>query len=133
FFELYAVFTTPPVMRVQHGRNDVGYVQAMFVSMHDRNRGPLCFRLAGRAWEVGQADWSKGVLHVRPAEHGRVPSWLGLPGVLSARLCQAMMDVLLNEGEEARWLTRAAAQELASMRESYGDLLGGAAAPLENH
>lgn len=133
FFELYAVFTTPPVMRVQHGKEDVGYIQAMFVSMHDRNRGPLCFRLAGRAWEVGQVDWSKGVLHVRPAEHGRVPSWLGLPGVLSARLCQAMMDVLLQEGEEAGWLTRAAAQALASMRESYRGLVEAAEAPLEEH
>jgi hypothetical protein len=29
FFELYAVFTAPPVMRVQHGKQDVGYIQAM--------------------------------------------------------------------------------------------------------
>ena len=61
FFELYAVFTAPPVMRVQHGRAEVGYVHALFVSMHDENRGPLCFRLAGRAWQVGLIDWSKGV------------------------------------------------------------------------
>jgi ATP-dependent Lhr-like helicase len=134
FLELYAVFTAPPVMRVQHGKDDVGYIQALFVSMHDRNKGPLCFRLSGRAWEVGQIDWSKGVLHVRPAENGRVPSWLGLPGVLSTPLCQAMMDVLLREREEeARWLTHTAALELASMRESYGGLLEAGTAPLEDH
>ena len=52
FFELYAVFTAPPMLRVQHGKEDVGYIQALFVSMHDRNAGPLCFRLAGRAWEM---------------------------------------------------------------------------------
>jgi ATP-dependent Lhr-like helicase len=130
---LYAVFTAPPVMRVQHGREDVGYIQALFVSMHDRNKGPLCFRLSGRAWEVGHIEWSKGVLHVRPAEHGRVPSWLGLPGVLSTKLCQAMMDVLMHENvqQEAGWLTRSAAVELASMRESYGGLLEAGTAPLE--
>jgi ATP-dependent Lhr-like helicase len=133
FFELYAVFTAPPVMRVQHGKDDVGYIQALFVSMHDRNKGPLSFRLSGRAWEVGQIDWSKSVLHVRPAEHGRVPSWLGLPGVLSTQLCQAMMDVLLHEREEAAWVTRTAALELASMRESYGGLLEAGTAPLEDH
>jgi len=135
FFELYAVFTAPPVMRVQHGKEDVGYIQALFVSMHDRNKGPLCFRLSGRAWEVGQIDWSRSVLHVRPAEHGRVPSWLGLPGVLSTRLCQAMMDVLMHEHEqqEAGWLTRTAAVELASMRESYAGLLEEGTAPLEDH
>jgi ATP-dependent Lhr-like helicase len=133
FFELYAVFTAPPVMRVQHGKEDVGYIQAIFVSMHDRNRGPLCFRLSGRAWEVGQIDWARGVLHVRPSEHGRVPSWLGTPGVLSAKLCQAMMDVLLHaeEQQEASWLTRPAAVELASMREGYAGLLEEGAAPLE--
>ena len=133
FFELYAVFTAPPVMRVQHGKEDVGYIQALFVWMHDRNKGPLCFRLSGRAWEVGHIDWSKSVLHVRPAEHGRVPTWLGLPGVLSTKLCQAMMDVLLHERQEAGWLTRTAAVELASMRESYAGLLEEGTAPLESH
>jgi ATP-dependent helicase Lhr and Lhr-like helicase len=58
------------------------YIQAFFVAIHDRNKGPLCFRLSGRAWEVRQIDWSKSVLHVRPAERERVPSWLGPPSVL---------------------------------------------------
>jgi ATP-dependent Lhr-like helicase len=133
FFELYAVFTAPPVMRVQHGKEDVGYIQACFVSMHDANKGPLSFRLSGRAWEVGQIDWSKSILYVRPAEHGRVPSWLGLPGVLSTELCQAMMDVLLHERQEAAWLSPTAAAELASMRDSYEGLLEEGTAPLEGH
>ena len=131
FFELYAVFTSPPVMRVQHGKEDVGYIQALFVSMHDRNKGPLCFRLSGRAWEVGQIDWSKGVLHVGPAEHGRVPSWLGLPG-----RCQRAVP-----GHDGRtppgragggWLTRTAALELASMREATAGCLNEGTAPLED-
>jgi ATP-dependent Lhr-like helicase len=131
FFELYAVFTAPPVMRVQHGKDDVGYIQALFVAMHDRNQGPLCFRLSGRAWEAGQIDWSKGVLHVRPADHGRVPSWIGLPSMLSMRLCQAMMDVLLSEGQESVWLTREAALELQALRDSYAGVLELETAPLE--
>jgi ATP-dependent Lhr-like helicase len=133
FFELYAVFTAPPVMRVQHGKAEVGYVHAYFVTMHDQTRGPLCFRLAGRAWEVGLIDWNKGVLHVRPAERGRVPSWLGAPGVLAPQLCQGMMDVLLREGEESAWLTPTAAAELASLRESYAGLLEPGTAPIEEH
>jgi ATP-dependent Lhr-like helicase len=133
FFELYAVFTAPPVMRVQHGKEDVGYIQALFVWMHDKTKGPLCFRLSGRAWEVGAVDWSKNILHVSPAEHGRVPSWLGLPGVLSGPVCQAMMDVLLCEGDEASWLAPSAATELAGMRDSYDGLLGAGTAPLEDH
>ncbi|MFO0554340.1 MAG: DEAD/DEAH box helicase [Polyangiaceae bacterium] len=133
FFELYAVFTAPPVMRVQHGKEDVGYIQALFVSMHDASKGPLCFRLSGRAWEVGLIDYGKGVLHVRPADHGRVPSWLGLPGVLSYALCQGMLDVLLHAKQEGAWLSKSAATELAGMRESYEGLVEEGAAPLEEH
>jgi ATP-dependent Lhr-like helicase len=133
FFELYAIFTSPPVMRVQHGKEEVGYIQALFVSMHDRNKGPLCFRLSGRAWEAGQIDWSKGVVYVQPAEHGRVPSWLGPPGVLSMAICQAMMDVLLHERKEAEWLTGVAAAALASMRDSYAGLVKEGTAALEDH
>jgi len=136
FFELYAVFTAPPVLRVQHGKEDVGHIQSLFVSMHDREAGPLCFRLAGRAWEVGLVEWSKGVLHVKPAERGRVPSWLGFPGTLSMALCQAMREVLLERpsegaGSEAAWLSLVAARELRDLRRSYEDVLDEATAPLE--
>jgi ATP-dependent Lhr-like helicase len=132
FFELYAVFSSPPLMRVLHGKEEVGTVQALFVSMHDRADGPLCFRLGGRAWEVGHTDWSKGVLHVRPAEHGRVPNWLGLPGVLSRTLCQAMFDVLLNPGAERQWLDAAASQELAGLRSGYESVLVEGSSTLED-
>jgi ATP-dependent Lhr-like helicase len=131
FFELYAVFTAPPMMRVQHGKDEVGCVQALFVTMHDQSHGPLCFRLSGRAWEVGQIEWSKGILHVRPADRGRVPSWIGIPGTLSTRLTQAMMGVLVREEHEAAWLTPGAVRELSSLRESYATLLDGETAPLE--
>jgi ATP-dependent Lhr-like helicase len=130
FFELYAVFTAPPLLRVMQGREEVGSIQAHFVSMHDRSEGALCFRLAGRAWEVVQVDWSKGTLHVRPAEHGRVPTWLGIPGVLSFELCQAMKDVLMRQGTETAWLSRAAATELSALRQGYGDLLKNGGTPL---
>jgi hypothetical protein len=41
--------------------------------------------------------------------------------------------VLLREGEEAKWLTRTAALELAAMREGYGSILKVGTAPLEDH
>jgi ATP-dependent Lhr-like helicase len=131
FFELYAVFTAPPMMRVQHGKEEVGYIQALFVWMQDGRQGPLCFRLAGRAWEVVQIEWSRGVLQVRPAERGRVPSWVGLPGMLSGEMCQAMMGALLEPGVEADWLTKVAAKELDELRAGYAGLLERGTAPLE--
>jgi ATP-dependent Lhr-like helicase len=133
FFELYAVFSAPPMLRVQHGNQDIGFVQSIFLSMHDRADGPLCFRLAGRAWEVVDVAWGKGVLYVRAAEKGRVPTWLGLPGVLSAPLCAAIREVLRAPRAEEAWLGGTAAAELAELRESYAGLLEAGEAPVEDH
>lgn len=131
FFELYAVFTAPPILRVTHGREEVGTVQSLFVAMHDREKGPLCFRLAGRAWEVENVDWSKGVLEVHPASQGRVPSWIGMPSLLSHKLCRAMLDVLLHPGPESEWLSGEAAAQLAQLRGGYEGLLSEGSAPVE--
>ncbi len=133
FFELYAVFSAPPVLRVVSGREEIGTVQALFVSMHDPAQGPLCFRLAGRAWQVVGVEWSRGVLQVRKADRGRVPTWLGQPGALSEALCQAMLDVLVRPVEaEARWLSPDAAAELEALRSGYDGLLEPGSAPLED-
>jgi ATP-dependent Lhr-like helicase len=132
FFELYAVFTAPPVLRVLHGRDEVGTVQSYFVSMHDREKGPLCFRLSGRSWEVAHVDWGKGVVKVSPAKGGRAPSWIGMPGVLSTTLCMAMQEVLLHPGPEASWLSEAAARTLEELRQGYDGLLAEGTAPMED-
>jgi ATP-dependent Lhr-like helicase len=131
FFELYAVFSTPPVLRVLHGLTEIGQVQAQFISLHDPAKGPLRFRLAGRAWEVVQVEWTKGVLRARPAEHGRVPTWLGQPGMLSEALCSEMRRTLLHEEGERDWLTHSAREELSALREDYAELLGSSLIPLE--
>lgn len=60
-----------------------------------------------------------------------MPTWLGVPGVPSWELCQAMLHVLLREGEESAWLSRAAAGELAALREGYAGLLEPGIAPLK--
>lgn len=132
FFELYAVFNSPPVLRVQQGRDEVGFVQAGFVQGHDPRKGPLCFRLGGRAWEVLDIDWGRGTMTVKPASASQVPNWLGAPGVLSLEVCQAMREVLITGELGGATLTPAAESELRSLRDGYIDLLSVAAAPLES-
>lgn len=133
FFELYAVFSSPPVMRVQNGREEVGFVSAWFVQGHDEKDGPLCFRLGGRAWQAVRIDWSRGTLDVHPAAHGQVPSWLGVGGVLSYPLCQAMMRALMESGSERNWLTPGAVRTLDELRAGYDGVLEEGTAPLEEH
>ncbi len=131
FFELYAVFSSPPVLHVLHGRTEVGQVQARFVQTADPEDGPLVFRLGGGSWRVTRADYARGRLFVKPASGGKVPTWLGQPSMLSFDLCQEMLRVLVGGGEEPDWLSPAAAQELDFLREDYNGLLELGAAPLE--
>jgi ATP-dependent Lhr-like helicase len=133
FFELYAVFTSPPLLRVLQGRDEIGHVQARFVQGHDERDGPLCFRLGGRAWEVLGIDWSRATMSVKPASTERVPSWLGSPGVLSYEVCQAMRDTLMTDDMGGAMLTPAAQAELRGLRESYAGLLEGATSPVESN
>lgn len=124
FFELYAVFTAQPMLRVMAGQTEVGTVQAQFVMMQDNTQGPLCFRLAGRAWMVVEVDWAKGVVRVRAADKGKVPSWLGVPGVLSHELCGAVKKVCAGEVEGGRWLSKTAKRELEAVQIAYEGVVG---------
>ncbi|MCG8417459.1 MAG: DEAD/DEAH box helicase [Proteobacteria bacterium] len=132
FFELYAVFSSPPLLRVLHGRSEVGYLQASFVLAQERRDKRLCFRLAGRSWQVIKADWSRAVVHVRPAQRGVVPNWLGPPNALSHAVCQAIMAAVIDAGPVNATLTNTAAVELRAVRDSYQGLLATGSAPLED-
>lgn len=124
FFELYAVFSSPPLVAVLYGREDIGTVDASFVRGHDPSDGVLRFRLAGRSWEVRHYDERRGKLFVEPAAAGAAPNWLGTPGSLSFALCQEIKATLREAtAEEAGWVTDEAAEELSALRQMYEGLV----------
>jgi len=124
FFELYAIFSSPPLVSVLHGKDDVGTVDASFVRAHDWDQGPLRFRLAGRAWQVKHYDEKRGRMFVEPSTSGKPPRWMGQPGTLSYALCQEMKATLhFAMTEETDWLSQHAAAELGLLRESYDGLV----------
>jgi ATP-dependent Lhr-like helicase len=132
FFELYAVFDAPDVLRVVHGGQEVGAVQGRFINaMFSREGGGGCFRLGGRSWQVVEVQWSRGVCRVVPAESGRVPNWLGTPTMLSHAVCTEIRRVLADD-DTPPWLTPAAAAELGQLRDAYDGLVGESDAPLES-
>jgi ATP-dependent helicase Lhr and Lhr-like helicase len=106
FRELYAVFSVPPVLRVLHGRQEVGSVDAWF-AQQDGDHTSLAFVLGGKAWQVNAIDWRRAVCHVTPAAQGTYPRWMGSPVLLSEALCQAMRDVLVQDSQGATWSKRA--------------------------
>ncbi len=119
FMELYAVFSVPPVLKVQHGGRLVGTIDAWF-AQQDR-AGSLTFVLSGRAWEVIGVDWKRGVCQVKPAQVGTYPRWMGRPVLLSRALCQSMREVLLDSTRDAWWSERAATV-IDELRESQSFL-----------
>ena len=132
FFELYAVFSAPSVLRVEHGGAEVGTIQATFLDTADEaDPGAFCFRLAGRAWRVQHVDRAKGYVSVVPAEAGRVPAWIGSPTGLSWTLCQEMKATLA-VADQYGWLSQPARSELEHLRASYGGLVSPTDAPLES-
>ncbi len=105
FLELYAVFSTPRVLRVMHGQSEVGVVDASF--LQDKEQKVPNFVLAGRAWRIVAVDWKGGTCSVEPAEVGSYPRWFGLPMSLERSLCQAMRRVLTSKAADPSWSKRA--------------------------
>ncbi len=131
FFDLYAVFDAPNVLRVMHGGQEVGIVQAMFVRAALSKGTRACFRLSGRSWQIREVDWPRAICSVSPASSGLVPTWLGSPSFLSFELCQEIKRVLAGD-ERFAWLDDAASSELASLREGYDGLVSEGEAALSD-
>jgi ATP-dependent helicase Lhr and Lhr-like helicase len=119
FLELYAVFSTPSVLRVLHGAQEIGMVDAFF--LQDEDRRSAAFVLAGRPWRILSVNWKGGTCDVEPAEQGAYPRWFGRPRLLSRVLCQAMRSVLVGEDVRPWWSKRAAAA-IAQLREEHAFL-----------
>lgn len=119
FLELYAVFSTPRVLRVMHGQTEVGVVDASF--LQDKEQKVPNFVLAGRPWRIVGVDWKSGTCSVEPAEVGSYPRWFGLPVSLERSLCQAMRRVLQGTKSDASWSKRAVVG-LEEQRESHAFL-----------
>jgi ATP-dependent Lhr-like helicase len=119
FLELYAVFSTPRVLRVMHGQSEVGVVDASF--LQDKEQKVPNFVLAGRPWRIVGVDWKGGTCSVEPAEVGGYPRWFGLPVSLERSLCQAMRRVLASKDTDPSWSKRAVTQ-LELQRESHAFL-----------
>jgi ATP-dependent Lhr-like helicase len=119
FLELYAVFSTPRVLRVMYGAQEVGMVDAFFLQDEDK-RSPA-FVLAGRPWKILHVNWKAATCEVEPAEHGVYPRWFGRPMLMSRALCQAMREVLVSDEERPFWSKRARAV-IATMRASHAFL-----------
>ena len=105
FIELVSVFSTPPMFKVRHGRQDVGEVDPLtFIQMTEE---PGYILLAGRSWRVNHIDWRRWVAHVEPVEATGKSRWPGSSPQLGYELCQAYKAILVGEEIRPSWSNRA--------------------------
>jgi ATP-dependent Lhr-like helicase len=116
FMELMSVFTSPPLFRVLHGREDLGQVDALsFAGAAGR---PRVLLLGGRSWRVTHVDWNRRIAHVERVEGGGASRWRGGGPLVGFRLCRAMRDVLVTDAERERW-SRRAREAMARIRTEF--------------
>ncbi len=107
FGELYAVFSTPRLIAVFTHGHELGSIDARFLEGLEDGKRTASFTLGGRAWQVTGVEWSRGICHVVPSDHGGHTRWSGSPRLLPAALCQSMRDVLCSDIVSPLWSTRA--------------------------
>jgi ATP-dependent Lhr-like helicase len=122
FLELYAVFSSPVLYKVQtEAKRDLGSLEQTFV---DRLVDEMStFLLGGHAWMVVAVNHEERVVRVRPAPRGKKPSWGGfVPQFLGLEVCQAMKGVLTSD-DDYPFLDERAKASLAEWRGDLGQLL----------
>jgi ATP-dependent Lhr-like helicase len=122
FLELYAVFSTPVLYKVQtEAKRDLGSLEQNFVDRLVEEMST--FLLGGRAWMVVALNHDERLVRVRPAPRGKQPSWGGfLPQFLGFEVCQEMKAVLTSE-DALPFLDARAQAALSEWRGDLGALL----------
>lgn len=128
FLELYAVFSSPVLYKVQtEAKRDLGNLEQAFVDRLVEEMST--FLLGGRAWLVVSLNHAERVVRVRPAPRGKKPSWGSfVPQFLGSKVCQEMKAVLTGD-DVLPFLDERAKAALEEWRSDLGQLLRRAEAP----
>ncbi len=131
FMELYAVFSSPIMYRVQTeagrdlGALDQAYVDRLVAEM-------TSFLLGGRAWTVEHVNHGDKIVRVRPAPGGQKPSWGGyIPQHLSFEICQRVREILVSEETSYPYVDAAAAAVIKDAQEDLAALLQRGGHPIQ--
>lgn len=93
FMELFSVFTTPPMVKVFHGKQELGEVHQLTFALKDD--GPALLTLGGRSWQTKYIDWPRKKAYVEPTEVRGKSQWLSSGQPMHYDMCRSMADVLL--------------------------------------
>ncbi len=116
FMALFSVFVSPPLIRVFHGRREIGEVHRSTFLVQEE--GPTLLVLAGQTWQTQTIDWARRRAFVEPSKHRGRTRWLSSGQPRHFALCQAMMRVLMS-GEVPVRFSQRARDFMGNLREAY--------------
>jgi ATP-dependent helicase Lhr and Lhr-like helicase len=116
FQELVAAFTTPLLLAVRYGGNEVGTIDPLSLDAQRSAAAPVIL-LGGRSWRVLDVDWPRRTVSVDPATEVGRSRWFGSSRALHAELAQSIERVLATDDSGVTLSSRARAS-LDGMRES---------------
>lgn len=116
FMELFSVFTSPPMVKVIWGKQEIGEVHELTFAVKDD--GPALLVLGGRAWQTIYIDWARKKAYVEPSETKGRSQWLSDAQPMRYELCRSMADVLASEIIPSG-LSLRARHLLSGLREQY--------------
>lgn len=117
FMELFSVFTTPPMVKVFWGKQELGEVHQLTFAVRDN--GPALLTLGGRSWQTTYIDWPRKKAYVEPSEVRGKSQWVSDAQPLRYELCRAIADVLAADVVPDGLSSRAQGL-LADLRDQYG-------------
>jgi ATP-dependent Lhr-like helicase len=119
FLELLSVFTSPPVLSVRHGRDEIGLVpdEALLARPPGAQAGGAAvLTLAGRNWLVLHVDWRRRVAQVEPTDAPGVARWNGGGQPLGAHVARGIRAVLCGADPVGVNVSARAQERLAQAR-----------------
>ena len=129
FLELYAVFSTPALYRVEtRAGQELGTLEHSFVERLEAEQS--CFLLTGRAWVVSLVSHRERLVIVEAAPRGKTPTWGGfLPQLLGFEICQKARQLLVGSGQ-LPYLEPDAQREIDRLRDERGPALADSLLPV---
>lgn len=119
FLELLSVFTSPPLLSVRHGRNEIGLVPDESLLARPPGAGAggaAVLTLAGRSWLVLHVDWPRRIVQVEPTDAPGVARWTGGGQPLGSNVARGIRSVLCGVDPVGVEISSRATERLASAR-----------------
>src|SRR5262249_16236366 len=93
FQDLVAAFTTPLLLAVRYGGNELGSMDPLSLESQQSSAGPVIL-LGGRSWRVLDIDWPRRTVSVEPTSDMGRSRWFGSSRALHAELARSVERVL---------------------------------------